>query len=156
MALGSWQRSSENHEICEALFSDLGHRSLALRRFLFVTNGSSGLHKALRERFGKKLVRQRCAIHKSRNVQRHLASCTEKTRIASSSPRWSDELHRRQADAAGAGSAATDQERVGGEFAPGGLRGVADAPSAQDAGAAAQDADVDQPDRAYVFLAAAQ
>ena len=30
--------------------------------------------KALRERFGNKLVQQRCTIHKSRNLQRHLAS----------------------------------------------------------------------------------
>ena len=32
-----------------------------------------GLLKVLRARFGKKLVKQRCAIHKSRNLQRHLA-----------------------------------------------------------------------------------
>ena len=74
MALGFWQGSSENHEICEALFRDLERRGLALsRRILFVTDGGSGLIKALRARFGKKLVHQRCAIHKSRNVQRHLA-----------------------------------------------------------------------------------
>lgn len=73
-ALGFWQGSSENHEIGEALFRDLEHRGLALsRRILFVTDGGSGLLKALRERFGKKLVHQRCAIHKSRNLQRHLA-----------------------------------------------------------------------------------
>ena len=74
MALGCWQGSSENHEICEALFRDLERRGLALsRRILFVTDGGSGLIKALRARFDKKLVHQRCAIHKSRNVQRHLA-----------------------------------------------------------------------------------
>ena len=74
MALGFWQGSSENHAICEALFRDLERRGLALsRRILFVTDGGSGLRKALRERFGKKLVHQRCAIHKSRNLQRHLA-----------------------------------------------------------------------------------
>ena len=74
MALGFWQGSSENHEICEALFRDLERRGLALsRRILFVTDGGSGLRKALRDRFGKKLLHQRCAIHKSRNVQRHLA-----------------------------------------------------------------------------------
>lgn len=74
MALGFWQGSSENHEICEALFTDLERRGLALsKRTLFVTDGGSGLLKALRERFGKKLVHQRCAIHKSRNLQRHLA-----------------------------------------------------------------------------------
>jgi len=74
MALGFWQGSSENHVICEALFRDLERRGLALsRRILFVTDGGRGLLKALRERFGKKLVHQRCALHKSRNVQRHLA-----------------------------------------------------------------------------------
>jgi putative transposase len=74
MALGFWQGSSENHAIGEALFRDLERRGLALsRRILFVTDGGSGLLKALRERFGKKLVHQRCAIHKSRNLQRHLA-----------------------------------------------------------------------------------
>lgn len=74
MALGFWQGSSENHEICEALFRDLEQRGLVLsQRILFVTDGGSGLIKALRARFGKKLVHQRCAIHKSRNLQRHLA-----------------------------------------------------------------------------------
>ncbi|MDF0651145.1 MAG: IS256 family transposase [Nitrospira sp.] len=73
IALGFWQGSSENHEICEALFGDLERRGLALsKRILFVTDGGSGLLKALRARFGKKLVHQRCAIHKSRNLQRHL------------------------------------------------------------------------------------
>jgi transposase-like protein len=73
-ALGFWQGSSENHEICEALFTDLERRGLALStRILFVTDGGSGLVKALRDRFGKKLLHQRCAIHKSRNLQRHLA-----------------------------------------------------------------------------------
>ena len=74
LALGFWQGSSENHEICEALFRDLERRGVVLsRRILFVTDGGSGLRKALRERFGKKLVHQLCAIHKSRNLQRHLA-----------------------------------------------------------------------------------
>lgn len=73
-ALGFWQGSSENHELCEALFRDLERRGLVLsRRMLFVTDGGSGLIKALRARFGKKLVHQRCVIHKSRNLQRHLA-----------------------------------------------------------------------------------
>jgi transposase-like protein len=74
MALGFWQGSSENHEIGEALFRDLERRGLTLsRRILFVTDGGSGLLKALRERFGKTLVHQRCAVHKSRNLQRHRA-----------------------------------------------------------------------------------
>jgi transposase-like protein len=48
------------------------------KQILFVTDGGSGLRKELRERFGKKLVHQRCALHKSRNVQRHLAKSYRK------------------------------------------------------------------------------
>lgn len=74
MALGFWQGSSENHEIGEALFWDLERRGLVpSQSILFITDGGSGLIKALRARFGKKLVHQRCAIHKSRNLHRHLA-----------------------------------------------------------------------------------
>jgi putative transposase len=74
MALEFWQGSLENHETCAALFRDLERRGLVCsKRILFVTDGGSGLRKALRERFGKKLVQQRCAIHTGRNLQRHLA-----------------------------------------------------------------------------------
>ena len=74
MALGFWQGSSENHALCEELFQNLERRGLVLsKRILFVTDGGSGLIKALRDRFGKKLLHQRCAIHKSRNLQKHLA-----------------------------------------------------------------------------------
>jgi len=74
MALGFWQGSSENHFLCEELFKDLESRGLVLtKNILFVTDGGSGLIKALRNRFGKKLLHQRCAIHKSRNLQKHLA-----------------------------------------------------------------------------------
>jgi putative transposase len=84
MALGFWQGSSENADIGQALLADLERRGLVLaNRILFVTDGGSGLSKVLRDRFGKKLVHQRCAIHKSRNVQRHLAK------------RYRKEAHRR-------------------------------------------------------------
>jgi putative transposase len=74
MALGFWQGSSENHVLCEELFKDLESRGLTFtKNILFVTDGGSGLIKALRNRFGKKLLHQRCAIHKSRNLQKHLA-----------------------------------------------------------------------------------
>jgi putative transposase len=74
MALGFWQGSSENHVLCEELFQDLERRGLVLsNRIIYVTDGGSGLIKALRDRFGKKLLHQRCAIHKSRNLQKHLA-----------------------------------------------------------------------------------
>ena len=84
MAMGFWQGSSENHEIGGALLADLERRGLVLsKRILFITDGGRGLLKALRDRFGKKLVHQRCALHKSRNVQRHLAK------------RYRKEAHRR-------------------------------------------------------------
>lgn len=74
MALGFREGSSENHEIGEALLRDLERRGLVLSpRIVFVTDGGSGLIKALRARFGKKLLHHRCAIHKSRNRPRHLA-----------------------------------------------------------------------------------
>ena len=40
---------------------------------LFITDGGSGVIKALRDKFGEKLIHQRCTIHKDRNIQRHLA-----------------------------------------------------------------------------------
>lgn len=74
MALGFWQGSSENHAICEELFQNLESRGLQLsHRIIFVTDGGSGIKKALRDRYGKKLLHQRCIIHKSRNLQKHLA-----------------------------------------------------------------------------------
>lgn len=78
-ALGFWQGNSENHELCEELFKDLERRGLVItKRIIFVTDGGSGIIKALRDRFGKKLLHQRCSIHKSRNLQKHLAKAYRK------------------------------------------------------------------------------
>lgn len=72
-ALGFWEGSSENHVICEELFKNLESRKLFLsKNILFITDGGSGIIKALNDRYGKKLLHQRCAIHKSRNLQKHL------------------------------------------------------------------------------------
>lgn len=82
--LGFWQGATENHEICEALLSELESRGLVMsKKILFVTDGGKGIIKALRERMGSGLVHQRCTIHKDRNIQRHLAK------------RWRKEAHRR-------------------------------------------------------------
>jgi putative transposase len=71
--LGFWEGATENAEICEELFGDLERRGLKLtRRVIFVVDGGKGIIKALRDRFGKKLLLQRCTIHKARNIQRHL------------------------------------------------------------------------------------
>jgi transposase-like protein len=72
--LGFWQGATENHEVCEELLSDMERRGLELpKRILWVTDGGKGILKTLKERFGKKLIHQRCTIHKDRNIQRHLA-----------------------------------------------------------------------------------
>lgn len=73
-ALGFWQGATENHEICAELIADMEKRGLSLsKKTLFVTDGGKGVIKALKERFGVKLLHQRCIIHKDRNIQRHLA-----------------------------------------------------------------------------------
>ena len=74
LALGFWQGATENSEICLELFGELERRGLKLsKRIIWVTDGGSGVIKALRDRFGKKLIHQRCTIHKDRNIQKHLA-----------------------------------------------------------------------------------
>ena len=74
MPLGFWQGATENHEICEELLADMERRGLKIsRRIIWVTDGGKGVIKALKDRFGKKLIHQRCTIHKDRNIQKHLA-----------------------------------------------------------------------------------
>ena len=59
--------------ICEELLSELERRGLKLsKRVLWVTDGGGGIIKALKDRYGKKLIHQRCTLHKDRNLQRHL------------------------------------------------------------------------------------
>jgi putative transposase len=72
--LGFWQGATENHSVCQELFADLEARKLALsENIIYVTDGGKGVIKALRDRFGKNLVHQRCTVHKDRNIQNHLA-----------------------------------------------------------------------------------
>lgn len=71
--LGFWEGTTENHEVVKSLLSDLESRGLKLHdEILFVSDGGSGIVKALRDRFGEDLIHQRCTIHKDRNLQRHL------------------------------------------------------------------------------------
>ena len=82
--LGFWEGATENKEIAQMLLSDLESRGLKIpRETLFITGGGKGLIAALKDRFGKDLIHQRCTIHKDRNLQRHLPK------------RWRDEAHRR-------------------------------------------------------------
>lgn len=72
--LGFWQGATENHEICTELLADLERRHLTLsKNILWITDGGKGIIKTLKDRFGKKLIHQRCTIHKDRNIQGHLA-----------------------------------------------------------------------------------
>src|SRR5512136_1109610 len=49
-------------------------RGLCLsKKIIWITDGGKGVIKALKEKFGAKLLHQRCIIHKDRNIQRHLA-----------------------------------------------------------------------------------
>jgi len=104
--LGFWQGATENHAICEELLADLERRDCHLTvRVLFVTDGGGGIRKALKAQYGKKLLHQRCTIHKARNIQRHLPK------------RWRKEAHRRfrialeQTDYAEAKAMLTELER---------------------------------------------
>ena len=82
--LGFWEGATENNEVCRELLGDLERRGLEIsQKILFVTDGGKGIIKVLKDRFGKKLIHQRCTIHKDRNIQRHLAK------------RYRKEAHRR-------------------------------------------------------------
>lgn len=84
MPLGFWQGATENHELCEELIADMEQRGLVLsRKIIWVTDGGKGIIKTLKEKFGKKLIHQRCTIHKDKNIQRHIAK------------RYRKEAHRR-------------------------------------------------------------
>ncbi len=72
--LGFWQGATENHEICEELLADMERRGLKIsKRIIWVTDGGKGVIKTLKDRFGKKLLHQRCVVHKDKNIQKHLA-----------------------------------------------------------------------------------
>jgi len=74
LALGFWQGATENSEICNELLADLERRGMKLfKRIIWITDGGLGVIKSLKECVGKKLIHQRCTIHKDRNIQRHLA-----------------------------------------------------------------------------------
>jgi transposase-like protein len=71
--LGFWEGATENNEVCRELLTDLERRGLKIsKKIIFVTDGGKGIIKVLKDRFGKKLIHQRCTIHKDRNIQKHL------------------------------------------------------------------------------------
>ena len=73
MALGFWEGATENSDLCTELLSDIESRNLSLHEdTIFVIDGGKGAQKALKMRFGKSLVLQRCTVHKCRNIESHL------------------------------------------------------------------------------------
>jgi len=80
--LGLIEGATENHTVVSALLSDLITRGLPLDTpRLFVLDGGKGLHKAVRDTFGRNAVIQRCQVHKKRNVLSHLPK-SEQTNIS--------------------------------------------------------------------------
>ena len=71
--LGFWEGATENAEVGQMLLADLEERGLKLSaKVLFIIDGGKGTAKALKDRYGRKLLVQRCTIHKDRNLQAHL------------------------------------------------------------------------------------
>ncbi len=71
--LGLWLGATENAKVCGELLDNLLERGVDPQRpYLFVIDGSKALRKAIRDRFGKRTLVQRCQEHKRRNVLRHL------------------------------------------------------------------------------------
>jgi len=72
-ALGIWEGSTENKEVCQALLDNLVDRGLATDRpILVVIDGSKALRKVVKKTFGDKATVQRCQYHKRQNVISHL------------------------------------------------------------------------------------
>jgi putative transposase len=71
--LGLCEGATENAEVCKSLLTNLVDRGLPTdRSLLAVIDGSKALAKALRDVFGKRVLVQRCQVHKKRNVLEHL------------------------------------------------------------------------------------
>jgi putative transposase len=71
--LGLWPGATENAEVCGALLDDLIERGLSTGgQYLFVLDGSKALKKAVVDRFGSRVLIQRCRVHKGRNIQKYL------------------------------------------------------------------------------------
>jgi len=71
--LGLWPGASENSELCGQLLDELIERGLSTQqRYLFILDGSKALAKAVKARFGRQVLIQRCRLHKERNIQKYL------------------------------------------------------------------------------------
>ena len=71
--LGLYEGATENTTSCIGLLSDLEARGVRTdRAMLFIIDGSKALSKAIRAKFGRRALVQRCQVHKRRNVEDHL------------------------------------------------------------------------------------
>jgi len=71
--LGLWPAATENSEVCGQLLDELIERGLSTQqRYLFILDGSKALKKAVRARFGRQVLIQRCRLHKERNIRKYL------------------------------------------------------------------------------------
>ena len=78
--LGLIEGGTENHVVAKALLSDMIERGLSPEvPRLFVLDGGKGLHKAVKDTFGKMAVIQRCQVHKKRNVLSYLPESEQAT-----------------------------------------------------------------------------
>lgn len=82
--LGIYQASSEDHQSCLNLLTDLESRGLPSEGLLFIVDGGSGLNKALdlkyfcNDRKLRKAIRIRCHVHKWRNLESALGEESHK------------------------------------------------------------------------------
>lgn len=82
--LGIYQASSEDHQSCLNLLSDLESRGLSDTGLVFVVDGGSGLNKALDMKYfchdkkRRKAIRIRCYAHKWRNIESALGDGADK------------------------------------------------------------------------------
>lgn len=91
--LGLYEGATENTTSVTGLLDDLEQRGLRTdRAILFVIDGSKALAKAIRAKFGRRALIQRCQVHKRRNVEEHLPLAMRKTigRAISTAYRCSD------------------------------------------------------------------
>jgi putative transposase len=65
--------ATENERVCRDLIRNLIDKGLDVDgQYLFIVDGSKGLRAAIREKFGKEAVFQRCQEHKIRDVEAYL------------------------------------------------------------------------------------
>ena len=153
LPLGFWEGATENHEICEELLEELERRGLKLsKQVIWVTDGGGGIIKALKGRYGKKLIHQRCTLHKDRNIQRHLPKRYRKRAHHLFATALEQNSYKdAKKDVPGVRALASRHQRVGGGFTPRSARGSADPPQAKGPRSAAQEPAFDESHREHVL-----